>query len=174
MLSASLPEKEVTLAWARRLRAALDKQGIAAVLLRDADVALTLEQRAAAANSARPSVFVTLHAASNGRGVRVFTARLKPSSARSDLLPWETAQAAFLGPSGALAGKIAEEVSKRQIPVGRAEVLLRPLNNVAGAALAIEVAPPDNNVAGLTSPLYQQAVCSAIAAGITAVREGLR
>lgn len=173
LLSASLAEKEVTLAWARKLRAALEKQGIAATLLRDGDVALTLEQRAAAANGVRAAVFVTLHAASNGHGVRVYTARLKPSPARpGEFLPWETAQAAFLEASRGVAAKVAEELGKRQIPVGAAPVFLRPLNNVAGPAIAIEVAPPGSEVEGLNSALYQQSVCSAIAAGIAAAREG--
>jgi N-acetylmuramoyl-L-alanine amidase len=177
MLSATLPEKEVTLAWARRLRAALEMQGITVILLRDTDVALSLEQRAVAANEAHPAVFITLHAASNGRGVRLYTARLRESPVPAGgLLPWNTAQAGFLPASRAVAAKVEEELAKRQVAVSTGSALLRPLTSVVTPAIALEVAPPGDKVEGLNSAAYQQSVCSAVAAAIAAVRgeEGRR
>ncbi|MGZ4839404.1 MAG: N-acetylmuramoyl-L-alanine amidase, partial [Terriglobales bacterium] len=96
-LSETLAEKDVTLAFARKLRAALEQKGIPSTLLRDSDISLTSDQRASLANAARPLVFLTLHAGSVGTGVRVYTAQLGESVPRpGSFLPWDTAQGAFL------------------------------------------------------------------------------
>ncbi len=169
-LSETLAEKDVALAWARRLRAALEQKGIPATLLREGDTSLSTDQRAALANAARPLVFVTLHAGTTGKGVRIFTAHLGESAPRAaTFLPWDTAQAAFMDASRAVAGSLAAELTKRSIPVGTAPVLLRPLKNVAAPAVAIEVMPPAADVNGLLSGTYQQAVCTSLADGIAAV-----
>jgi N-acetylmuramoyl-L-alanine amidase len=169
-LSASLAEKDVTLVWARRLRAALEQKGITAMLLRDGDTSLSSDQRAALANAARPQVFVSLHAGSTGSGVRIYTAHLGETGPRvGSFLPWDTAQAAFLDASRALAGSVAAEMHKHEIPAGTAPVFVRPLNNIAASAVAIEVMPPTADIAGLMTTGYQQSVCAAIAEGIAAV-----
>jgi len=166
-LSETLVEKDVTLAWARRLRAALEQKGIPATLLRDTDTALSFDQRAAISNAARPLVFISLHAGTEGAGVRVYTAHLGESAPRAaSFLPWDSAQSAFLDGSRALAGSVVAEIVKLQIPVAAAPVMLRPLNNIAASAIAIEVMPPAADVAGLTSTSYQQTICTAIAEGV--------
>ncbi len=168
-LSETLAEKDVTLAWARRLRSALEQHGVPAALLRDSDVALSFDDRAALANAARPLVFISLHAGNTGSGVRIYTAHLADAGVRPAVfLPWNSAQAAYLDSSRAVAGSIAEEMSKRSVPAGTAPVLMRPLNNVTAAAVAIEVMPPTADVMGLMSAGYQQAVCTAIADGVAA------
>ncbi len=171
-LSPTLVEKDLTLAWARRLRWALDKDGVSAVLLRDADANLSAEERAMAANAARPSVFISLHVDNTGSGVGLYTARLAATNARAaGLLPWDSAQSAFLDSSRFLAGSVATELTKHDVPHTAVPALLRPLSSVAGAAIAIEVsASPDVN--RLSSPQYQQLVCGAIADGIVAMRGG--
>ncbi len=169
-LSETLAEKDVTLAWARRLRAALDQKGISAILLREGDTSLTVDQRAALANAARPLMFIALHAGNTGAGVRIFTAHLGESAPRvGSFLPWSTAQAAYLDASRSLAGSVAAEMTKRAIPVGAAPVMLRPLNNIAAAAVAIEIMPPAADVNGLMSNGYQQTVCAAIADGVAPI-----
>jgi N-acetylmuramoyl-L-alanine amidase len=169
-LSELLAEKDVTLAWARRLRAALEQKGVTATLLREGDTRLTFDQRAALTNAARPAVFVTLHAGTTGAGVRIYTAHLGEAAPRAgSFLPWDTAQASFLDSSRALAGSLAAEMTKRSIPVSTAPVLERPLNNIAAAAVAIEVMPPARDVAGLMDATYQQSLCAAMADGIAGV-----
>src|SRR5689334_11402661 len=72
--NATSNEKDLTLAFARRLRSELQSQNIAARLLRDSDVQLTADQRAIAANTAQPAVFISIHAGLPSNGVHVFTA----------------------------------------------------------------------------------------------------
>ncbi len=176
ILATDLIEKDLTLVWARRLRAALEKQGVAVILLRDSDLNMSLEQRANAANADRAGLFVSLHVASGGTGVRVYTAQLPNApAARGTLLPWEVAQAAFLDASRSLASAVAAELTKRQVRVATAPVLLRPLNNVAAPAVAIEVLPPSADLEVLSSQVYQQLICSGIAEALAAApaRAGL-
>lgn len=56
-----LEEKEITLDIARRLRALLEESGYQVVVTRDADVSLSLRQRADLANAARGDIFVSIH-----------------------------------------------------------------------------------------------------------------
>src|SRR2546421_2527801 len=73
-LSDQLSEKDVTLAFARKLRQELEARGLSTQLVRDSDVSLTVEQRAILTNAAHPAVYICLHATSEGSGVRLYTA----------------------------------------------------------------------------------------------------
>lgn len=173
-LNDRLAEKDVTLAWARRLKAGLEKRGLSVLLLRDGDVTLAPEQRAAIANGARPALFISLHASGTGTGVHVFTAQLaNPTPTPGALLPWDTAQSAFLDNSREMAGLLVTELGKHQMRAGAAPVLALPLNNVATTAVSIEIAPQQGDVASLTDAGYQQAVCGAMADAIAAGRDKL-
>lgn len=173
ILAENMAEKDVTLAWARRLRAALERDGIAVTLLRESDAALTAEQRAAAANAAHPAAFIAVHAGTGVRGVRVYTAHMPDTTQKpGSFLRWETAQAAFLDPSRSLAGSIAAELGKHEVQVSTAPVLMRPLTSVAAAAVALEVTAPSREVLALLAPEYQQSICAAIADGIAAIANG--
>src|SRR5207249_7995623 len=77
-LTASLTEKDVTLDIARRLHHQLQTRGIPSLLLRDSDINLTTEQRAVQANISRAQVYLSIHAAGEGVGVRLYTALLPP------------------------------------------------------------------------------------------------
>ena len=59
-ITASLVEKDVVLALARRVQRELASHGIAAGMLRNSDVAIPLDQRAASVNAARPALYITL------------------------------------------------------------------------------------------------------------------
>jgi hypothetical protein len=50
---------------------------------------------------------------------------------------------------------------------------LRPLNNIHSAALALEIAPPNGKISGLSSPDYQLLVASTVAAAIAGARANL-
>ena len=173
-ITPSLAEKDVVLALARRVQRELANRGIAAGMLRNSDVAISLDQRAVSANAARPALYVTLHAANTGRGVHVFTSMLPAVNlSREGFLPWDTAQAAFLDLSGSVAGSVAAELESRKLPNTTLVAPLRPMNNIAAPAIAVEIAPPDDNVENIAGAEYQEQVAQAIAAGIAAVRSKL-
>jgi hypothetical protein len=50
---------------------------------------------------------------------------------------------------------------------------LRPLNNITGPAIAVELAPQGEDVSQLAAPDYQQLVTSAVATAIAAMKEQL-
>ena len=174
-LSATLAEKDVTLAFARRLRQELENRGIPTLLLRDSDATISLDERASSANSTHAAVYVALHAASNGHGVRLYTALL-PVSLEEDRGPfrsWSTAQQSSMPMSEAAAASVSAELKKHTVEVRTLTAPLRPLNNVVSAAVAVEVAPPAADLSELTSPEYQQQIAGLIATGIANIRAQL-
>jgi N-acetylmuramoyl-L-alanine amidase len=174
-LSSTLAEKDVTVAFARRLRQELESRGIPTLVLRDSDANLTLEERAFFANTTHAAVYVALHAASNGHGVRLYTALL-PYASEEDRGPfrsWATAQQSSISLSQATAASVATELRKQQVTVRTLTAPLRPLNNIVTAAIAVEVAPAATDITQLSSPEYQQLIASGVANGIAAIRAQL-
>jgi len=173
-LSGQLAEKDVTLAFGRRLRQELEARGLATLLLRDGDSTLSLDQRASLSNSAHPAIYICVHAASQGNGVRMYAA-LVPNEAenRGPFLSWDMAQAAFQLLSRTAATGLVAELQTKQIPARALIAPLRPLNNITTAAIAVEVAPPGDDISQLNSPAYQQSIAGAIAAGVVDVRDKL-
>lgn len=170
-ISPTLPEKDVVLALARKLQHELQNRGIAAGLLRNSDIAIALDQRAISANAARPALYIALHAANSGQGVHVFTALLPVEAVSSrDFLPWDSAQVAYLDLSGTVAGSVSAELEARKLPNATLAAPLRPMNNIAAPAIAIEIASPSNDVNDIASPAYLDRVAQSIAAGVAAVR----
>jgi N-acetylmuramoyl-L-alanine amidase len=173
-LSTTLLEKDVTVALARSLRQELESRGIPTLVLRDSDANLSVDQRAIFANADHAAIYIALHAASSGHGVRVYTALLPfGNDDRGSFRSWTTAQHASLPLSQSAANAVAAEMQKRQIPVRALTAPLRPLNNITGAAVAVEVAPQGSDSSQLTAPDYQQLVTSAVATAIAATRDQL-
>jgi N-acetylmuramoyl-L-alanine amidase len=144
-------------------------------VLRDSDANLSLDDRAYFANTTHAAVYIALHAASNGHGVRLYTALL-PYATEDDHGPfhaWTTAQAPSTSLSQAAEQSVASELRKVQITVRTLSAPLRPLNNITTAAIAVEVAPPASDVSPLTAPDYQQLIAGAVANGISAIRSQL-
>jgi N-acetylmuramoyl-L-alanine amidase len=173
-LSNTLLEKDVTVALARSLRQELESRGIPTLVLRDSDANLSLDQRAIYVNADHAAIYIALHAASSGHGVRVYTSLLPfGGEDRGDFRSWTTAQHVSLRLSQNTANAVASEMQRRQIPVRTLAAPLRPLNNVTGAAIAVEVAPQGADSSQLTAPDYQQLVTSAVATAIAATRDQL-
>jgi N-acetylmuramoyl-L-alanine amidase len=173
-LSSTLMEKDVTVALARSLRQELESRGIPTLVLRDSDANLSLDQRAVFANADRAAIYVALHAASSGHGVRVYTALLPfGGDDRGAFRSWTTAQHTSLSLSQNTANAVVAEMRRRQIPVRTLAAPLRPLNNVTGAAIAVEVSPQGSDSSQLSAPDYQQLVTSAVATAIAATRDQL-
>ena len=173
-LSSTLLEKDVSVALARSLRQQLESRGIPTLVLRDSDANLTLDQRATFANTTHIAIYIALHAASNGHGVRLYTALLPyAGDDRGPFRSWDTCQRASLPLSQSAATDVAAELQKRQIPVRTLSAPLRPLNNVLAPALAVEVAPQGSDPAQLTAPDYQDLITGAVATAIASSRDKL-
>ena len=173
-LTEGLEEKTVTLGFARLLRHELERQGFSVILLRNGDDTLTLDQRAGSANSARAGIYISLHAASQGSGARVYTALLPVEGPdRGPFHAWNAAQSPALPVSQSTAAAVVGEMQKHQLPARGYSASLRPLNNLLMPALAVELAPGPNGIADLPSANYQQKAAAAIADGVASLRERL-
>ncbi len=177
-LTDQVAEKDVTLAFARHLMQELESRGLSSRLLRDSDATLNLEQRANLGNTANASVYICLHAASDGNGVRLYTTLLPtplPASGEPKKLftDWNTAQSPFLQLSHAVETSVAAELSNRHISSRSLMAPLGPLNNITTAALAIELGPGDGGVSDLSLSQYQQEMAAYMANGVLAARAQL-
>jgi N-acetylmuramoyl-L-alanine amidase len=173
-LTETLAEKNITLGFARLVKHELERQGFAVILLRDGDDTLTLDQRAAAANAARAGIYISLHAASQGSGARVYTALLsREGPDKGPFHAWNAAQTPALPISQSVAAAIVSEMQKREFLARGYSASLRPLNNLLMPALAVELAPGPNGVADLPSANYQQKVAAAIADAVASQRQRL-
>lgn len=173
-LTDKLAEKDVTLGFARLLRHELEVRGFAVALVRDGDSSSTPDQRAGAANIARAGIYISLHAASQGTGARVYTALLPlQGTSKGVFHAWNTAQAQALPVSRMVSAAIVAEMQKREFPVRASSASLRPLNNVLMPAVAVELAPGTDGVAELASANYQQRAAAAVAFAVASVRDRL-
>jgi N-acetylmuramoyl-L-alanine amidase len=174
-LSAAFPEKDVTLVLARRLHQDLISRGLPVQVVRDSDVTLSPDQRAATVNALHPALYIAIHATSQGSGIRLFTAMLPDAGEnRGPFLDWQTAQSGSLARSRLLREQIAAAMQKSGFPIRSLTAPLRPLNNVIVPAIAVEVAPAAKDVSQLASPEYQQSVSTALANGIASIAPQLR
>jgi N-acetylmuramoyl-L-alanine amidase len=173
-LAGTLLEKDVALGIARRLRQELENRGVSALVIRDSDTNLTADQRAIFTNTSRPLLYVAIHAASDGHGVRLYTSLL-PAGAPNNgpFTSWDIAQFPFIASSQSAAAAVAAELRRKQIPNRTLRTPLRPLNNVATAAIALEVAPIGTNIGDLASPPFQQSLAAILADGIVSARARL-
>ncbi len=172
-LTEDLAEKDVNLAMAYRLRSELQNRGITCFLVREGDSTVPLDQRAAIANESRAAVFISLHADMVGTGVRVYTSLLPASDPHpSSFLPWDAAQRPYQASSRLLADTVLGELDKQQIPAAMLPAPLRPLNNVAATAIAVELAPQKPDIHSLTAK-YEQTVAAAVANAVATARPRL-
>ena len=167
-------EKDVTLAFAARLRAALGEANFAVIATRDADptAAMPPDQRAGIANHARPAACILLHATDSGNGVHIIASALQ-ASALQRTIPWDTAQSSAIPASLSLALDLDAALGRVRLPALLLRSRVRPLDNLTCPAIAIELAPLDNPGDAPTpvaDATYQQRAADAIAKALTAWR----
>lgn len=194
-------EKDVTLSVAQRLKAALEARlGVRVLLTRSGDEAVSLDERAARANTNKADVFLSLHAnaslAAPATGVEVLSLGLDDyapgalggapiegpvlpvfggTTRRLDFVDWETAQIQHLASSGALAAAIEDEVG-RVAPVRPHAVRQAPLRVLVGAnmpAVLVELGfltNPDEE-RRLTADAHQAALAQAIVDALVRFRD---
>jgi N-acetylmuramoyl-L-alanine amidase len=178
-LADNVTEKSLTMAFAARLRALLSTSGFAVMSTHEADptVTFTTDQRAEIANHAHPTACLILHGTDSGNGIHLITSELPPPDDTDDPdahrpTPWNTAQAASIPQSLALANQIGLALIHNKLPVLVTRASIRPLDNLTCPAIAIEIAPltHDDDTTPVTDANYQQQVAQAIAAGLSSWR----
>src|SRR5215510_10723663 len=146
--SASMVEKDFTLAFARKLRTALQARlGTTVLLTRDSDVALDNEARSAVANNNQANLFVSLHAGYSANkldhGSSVFVMKenfgqaftTSAAGGRDQLfLPWYLGYRRHHQGSVSAANVLQEELSKA-IPESKFAVRTAPLAVLSSATM---------------------------------------
>jgi N-acetylmuramoyl-L-alanine amidase len=173
----NLLEKDITLAFAARLRALLSTSGFTVISTHETDPAVpfTTDQRAEIGNRAHPTACLILHATASGTGIHVVTSALEPNDFDDPhaTIPWNTAQSASISQSLSLANEIGLALERAKLPVILSRASLRPLDNLTCPAVAVEIAPLNPGVSEatpVTSAAYQQNIAKAIASALSVWR----
>ncbi len=196
-------EKHVTLAVARRLRAALESRlGVRVILTRTDDRGVALDQRAAIANNNQADIFISLHANASlseiPAGAEVFHLSIDEYGPEAreiaerkgefllaadgrqreiDMVPWELAQARYLPRSALLAAVVEEELATR-VPMNERPRTVAPFRVLAGAnmpAILIEMGYVSNpeQEAQLVDPGFQGSIVDGLVAAVIRFRNRL-
>jgi len=175
LIGGAVQEKTVTLAMALKLQALLTARGFTVVMTRTADNAdkpgaagtpITLDDRAGIANHARASACLLLHAAASGNGVHLYSSELDGVANEAAVLPWLTAQAAWVVESAHLQRQLAESLRRAGVPRLSGRASIRPVDSLTCPAVVVELAPESEDVSSVTDTAYQQRVAQAIAAAL--------
>jgi N-acetylmuramoyl-L-alanine amidase len=167
-------ESEIVLSFAMEVRHTLEQQGFQVVQTRQGNENPSFDDRSATANAQRGAVFVTLHISSTGLPgtARVYVnSDLAPIADSNGLIPWDRAQAPFLGLSRTFGDFVQGFLAQRfkGSPETAQTASVRQLRTTAAPAIAVEIssvtvddrADLDRMAAG---------VADAIARGATAFR----
>jgi N-acetylmuramoyl-L-alanine amidase len=137
-------ESEIVLDMAVQVRRALELQGFQVVQTRQGNENPSFDDRSATANAQRGAVFVTLHISSTGLqgSVRVYVnSDLPPVTNANGLIPWERAQAPFLGLSKKFGDLVQGQLSQlfKGSPDTAQTANVRQLRTTAAPAIAVEI-----------------------------------
>ena len=161
-------EKTYDLAMSVRLRSLLGARGISVVTTRESDADVDADRRAEIANRANAQACLTIHASQTGAGIHIYASSLAPV-APTTMLPWKTAQSAWVTRSLALAGVVNSAMAHAGLNVALGRTDLPTIDCMACPALAIEIGrqvSQDNAAAGFDDPNYQASIAQALAAAI--------
>jgi N-acetylmuramoyl-L-alanine amidase len=178
-------EKDITLAVMAKLRTTLQAAGFTVVSTREADNPdpPNTDQRAEIANRGHALACIVIHATATGSGVHVYTSTLSPApepdAEPSSFVPvpWETAQAAFVGQSQSLASGLRAAFENGHLPALTGQAAVRPLDNLMCPAVAIEMAPllaPGVGSTPASDANYQAQVATSLTTALRAWRGNLQ
>jgi N-acetylmuramoyl-L-alanine amidase len=194
-------EKDITLSVARRLKSALETRlGVRAILTRDADQTVALDERAAVANNNKADLFISLHANASVRpsaaGAEVFYLSLaeygdeaqRVARGESESLPvfgggtrdievilWEMAQARYIEQSASLAQAV-ESALRERVPMSPRAIQQAPFRVLVGAnmpAVLVEmgfITNPEQE-RQLGSDTFQSSVVQALVESVVRFRD---
>jgi len=137
-------ESDIVLDLAAQVRRALEAQGFQVVQTRQGNENPSFDDRSATANAQRGAVFVTLHISSTGLPgtVRVYmNSDLPPVADSNGMIPWERAQAPFLGLSRTFGDLVQGFLAQRfkGSPETAQTASVRQLRTTAAPAIAVEI-----------------------------------
>ena len=137
-------ESEIVLDFTIQVRRALELQGFQVVQTRQGNENPSFDDRSATANAQRGAVFVTLHISSTGLPgtVRVYVnSDLPPVADSNGLIPWDRAQAPFLGLSRTFGDLVQGYLTQRfkGSPDTAQTASVRQLRTTAAPAIAVEI-----------------------------------
>jgi N-acetylmuramoyl-L-alanine amidase len=180
-------EKDLVMQYVARVRIALlATQLYRVVLTRTADVNVTSEQRALAANLSGAVCFISFHAGDLGMAaprITVFTFQppsgATPNTAETPppvFVPWGQVQDARLAQSVQLAAALQQQlatINGTEVD-SPATAPARVLRSVNAPAVAIELGrlSPDQDAAALTDPAFQQHVAESVVQALAAFSKG--
>jgi len=137
-------ESDIVLDLAAEVRRALEQQGFQVVQTRQGNDNPSFDDRSALANAQRGAVFVTLHISSTGLPgtVRVYIhSDLPPLTDANGMIPWDRAQAPFLGLSRKFGDLVQGFLTQRfkGSPDTPQAAMVRQLRTTAAPAIAVEI-----------------------------------
>ena len=193
-LGPNLQEKDVNLAFARRLQSLLQSKGFTVQLTRESDQPappppsstdptqpappaqpppqVTLDQRAEQANRLRPAACLILHSSNSGHGVHLYTSSLTPPSAYGEprqIQLWDTAQATVLADSTRLSTDLSQALLAQSLPLLLGRAGMEPLDSMSCPAVLIELSPlptKSDQPPSVADQPYQARIAEALASGL--------
>ena len=201
--AAGLEEKEITLAAAQRLKAALESQlGVRAILTREGDANVAIDPRAAIANNNKADLFISLHVNSSQvpamRGWQVqsldvadYTALVQKDPGTApiaqsvpivgggsrviDIVPWQLAQISHAKQSMTLAELLSARLGETGLPAQIVPMLQTPARVLVGANMpAVLIELGFVSNAEDAAELGSRAYQGKLAEVITSIVSGLR
>lgn len=139
-----IQESDIVMEFAAEVRKALEQQGFQVVQTRQTNDNPSFDDRSAIANAQKNAVFISLHIASTGLPgtVRVYVnSDLSAVATANGLIPWDRAQAPFLGLSRKLGDLVQGMLTQRfkGSPDAAQTAAIRQLRTTAAPAVAVEV-----------------------------------
>jgi len=167
-------ESDIVLDFAAQTRTALEAQGFQVILTRQGNANPSFDDRSAIVNAQRGAIFISLHIASTGTPgtARVYVMNDLPAAAdATGLIPWDRAQAPFIGLSRKLGDQVQLFLAQKfkGSPNVTMAASVRQLRTTAAPAIAVEVSnvtSEDNALLAHMAP----GVADAIARGAAAFR----
>ena len=139
-----IQESEIDMEFVAEVRKALEQQGFQVVQTRQGNDNPSFDDRSAIANAQRNAVFISLHIASTGLPgtVRAYVNSDLPTvTTTNGLIPWDRAQAPFLGLSRKLGDLVQGMLTQRfkGSPETAQTATIRQLRTTAAPAIAVEI-----------------------------------
>lgn len=193
-------EKDVTLAVARRAKAAIEARlGIRVLLTREDDRNVALDDRMALANNNKADLFVSLHANASLRrstaGAQLFLAAFDGAAAAAasgapervptfggglrdiEMVPWDLAQTRHLDQSSAFATilqqQLADHVPLTAHPIERAPMRILESANMPAVAVELGYLTNADQEKLLTSDAFQNTFVQALYDAVVRFRDSL-